>query len=267
MFMLMILVISKPTRRIIVIMTLLVMVAIVFAHFYYKNINEASDPRVLDTKLWYKEYNQYAEQNNYRKVFEVLDSIQKCLDKVDHYKDSYEMGVVLNNKAAAILTLALYKDSIAEEHLSRCTYADLSKDSLFTIAEFYTKKSIAIYENWLNTFRELNENEIRFLIQNDFSEEDPAFKGQDVNKCSKKRIREIQLAQKETPRRLSVSYTNLGIIERHRGLIEEAITHYKQAIELWDRNLAAKNNLNVLLGKPMEKRSLLEKLFPPDRKK
>ena len=35
--------------------------------------------------------------------------------------------------------------------------------------------------------------------------------------------------------------------------------------ELWDRNLTAKNNLNVLLGQPMEKRNVIQRMFPPDR--
>ena len=73
------------------------------------------------------------------------------------------------------------------------------------------------------------------------------------------------MALKETDRRLSVCYTNLGVIERTRGNYQEAIMNYEKALNLWDRNLEAENNLNRLLGRPIKKRNLLQKLFPPDR--
>jgi hypothetical protein len=47
---------------------------------------------------------------------------------------------------------------------------------------------------------------------------------------------------------------------------EKAINNYQKAIDLWDQNLTAENNLNILLGKPLKKRNLIQKLFPPKRK-
>ena len=67
---------------------------------------------------------------------------------------------------------------------------------------------------------------------------------------------------KETPRRLSVSYTNLGIMYRFREDYENAALSYKKAMDLWEDNLSAENNLNILLGRPLKKRSLLRKIFP-----
>jgi len=80
------------------------------------------------------------------------------------------------------------------------------------------------------------------------------------------RVREIIEALPENSRRLSVAYTNLGVAERHLGNYEQAMQHYQKALELWDRNLAAENNINILLGKPIRQRGVLEKLFPPDKK-
>ena len=81
----------------------------------------------------------------------------------------------------------------------------------------------------------------------------------------KKRITEITEAQTETKRRLSVSYTNLGLVYRQQLKYEDAVLSYQKAIENWDRNLTAENNLNKLLGRPEKKRNLIQKLFPPER--
>jgi hypothetical protein len=83
----------------------------------------------------------------------------------------------------------------------------------------------------------------------------------------KNRVREIQTAQVETKRRLSVSYTNLGIIRRHENNPEEAYGYYTKALDMWSENLAAKNNINILFGRPVERQSFMRKMFPPDRKK
>jgi tetratricopeptide (TPR) repeat protein len=62
-----------------------------------------------------------------------------------------------------------------------------------------------------------------------------------------------------------VSYTNLGIILRHQGDIKGALKSYKKALELWDKNLSAENNINILIGKPIRERSTLERLFPDQK--
>ena len=85
------------------------------------------------------------------------------------------------------------------------------------------------------------------------------------DKLLKKRVSLIVDAQLETPRRLSVSLTNLGMISRYLGNLEEAKAHYEKAIELWDRNYTAQDNLAVLLNQPVQKRSMISRLFPPER--
>ena len=79
------------------------------------------------------------------------------------------------------------------------------------------------------------------------------------------RAKEIYKTIAESGRRLSVCYTNLGVIYRQRGEFEKAIRQYEKALELWDRNLDAENNINILLGHPLKKRNIIQKLFPPDR--
>jgi len=48
--------------------------------------------------------------------------------------------------------------------------------------------------------------------------------------------------------------------------VDEAYDYYVKALDLWSENHAAKNNINILFGKPPEKQSILRKLFPPERK-
>jgi len=79
------------------------------------------------------------------------------------------------------------------------------------------------------------------------------------------RVQEIIMAQGENDRRLSVCRTNLGVVYRYQGAYLEAVQQYEMAIELWDRNLEAENNLNKLINKPLKKRSIIQKIFPPER--
>jgi hypothetical protein len=64
-----------------------------------------------------------------------------------------------------------------------------------------------------------------------------------------------------------VAYANLGIIQRHQYHQDSAISSYMAALKLWKRNPTAKNNLNTLLGRPAEDESIIDQLFPPDRRK
>ncbi len=69
----------------------------------------------------------------------------------------------------------------------------------------------------------------------------------------------------ETSRQLSVTYTNRGAICRHSDDYQNAMLNNKIVLELWPDNLTAKNYINILLGRPLEERSTLDKLFPADR--
>ncbi|MCK5760725.1 MAG: hypothetical protein KAH33_05495, partial [Candidatus Delongbacteria bacterium] len=80
------------------------------------------------------------------------------------------------------------------------------------------------------------------------------------------RIALIQFALQEMSRRYSVTYTNLGIVMRHKLLQDSSIVYYKKALDLWEDNHTAKSNLNVLMGEKPIKRGFIEKMFPPERK-
>lgn len=251
---------SKNNKRaFILVMIALSFVVISFSYFYYKSINSSKDPRVKPARELYEKYNNYAIQNDYLNIFALLDSVEQIYCEVNHYFRSFEVGVLYNNRAAAYLTMALYESKPKQ-------YMQLSKDSLLLLAKKSVDQSISIYENWLELFSNKNSDQIKEIIRNDFLQGLDLYSEKEKERFLENRIKEIETAQYETERRLSVAYTNLGIIYRHFNEYEKTINCYEKAMELWDQNLSAENNLNILLGKPLKKRNLIQKLFPPKRK-
>lgn len=237
-------------------------VGILVARKYYGDRNQSVDPRVLPARNLYEGYNDHARMGDYPGVLSLLDTIGRIYCSVPHYHQSFELGVLENNRAAALLTIAMYRDSIPED---RNPYRDLTTDSLVALADNHIQAAIGLYDRWNATFSGLSRVEIVELIRPDFMQGleagDPARR----EKYLATRAGEIEESLKENPRRLSVCYTNLGLVHRCRGEYLEAAEQYKKALELWDRNLDAENNLNKLLNKPIRKQSFIQKMFPPGR--
>ncbi len=246
---------NKNKRALIQVMIALSFIVIIFSYFYYKGINSAKDPRVKLAREIYKNYNTLASQNDFENVFILLDSIEYIYNSIDHYKESFEVGVLYNNRAAAYLTMAIHNNR--PEY-----YSVFSKDSLLKLAQTSVNKSIQIYTDWIHKY---DQNDINQL--EDFLTGLEQYTEKEQEHYLKSRIKEIETAKLETKRRLSVAYTNLGIIYRHFNDYENAIQAYQKAIELWGQNLSAENNLHILLGKPLKKRNLIQKLFPPNPNK
>ena len=246
-------------RAFILAMIALSFIVIVVSYFYYKNINTSNDPRVKQARELYEKYNNYAVQNDFENVFALLDSVEFIYKSVNHFSESFEVGVLYNNRAAAYLTMAIYESKPEAFML-------LSKDSLLNLAQESVQTSIAIYEKWLEKYNDKSSEKIEQILQKDYLIGLENYSKKEKEKFIRSRIKEIETAQYETKRRLSVAYTNLGITHRHLEQYENAINNYQKAIDLWDQNLTAENNLNILLGKPLTKRNLIQKLFPPKRK-
>ena len=253
---------DKKVRTLILIMGVLVAVGLMVSRSYYQSINDSYDPRVVPAKKLYSGYNTLAEANDFEGVFLLLDSIETIYNSYPHYKNSYEVGVLYNNRAAVLLTLGMYKDSI----LVRSKYFNsLSSDTLFYMAQSAVDKSIAIYELWLKKYKQVDESGLEALLRKDFTIGLENYSAEEIAEFEKRRLTEIQDAQTENLRRLSVSNTNKGIIFRNREQYELAVEQYKKAIDLWDQNMTAQNNLNVLLGRPLETQGMIERLFPPEK--
>lgn len=204
----------------------------------------------------FKEYDELMGKSEFIKTQPLLDSIESVFLQTPGYKDSYELGIVYNDKASVSLSMALYetKDSV-------------EKQQLLETAKQYIDSSITLYNNWLEKYGKLSEKQLLASSAPFFLESDTAFEGKNYDKILQKRVEDLLLAQNETTRRLSVSYTNLGIILRHQYKQTEAINYYIKAIKLWKENYTARNNLNVLMGKEPEDRSIIDQLFPPQKDK
>lgn len=248
---------NKKIRALILIMSALIISGITFSHFYYKNVNESVDPRIRGARKLYEKYDEYAQLNAFDSVFALLDTIETIYSTTSHYHHSWEKGVLYNNRCAVYLTMALSQDIV--------TSNNKNTDSLLLLAKNNINKSIQIYEDWLEKFENKTSDEIKGLIYEEFYAGLEEYDQKDKFKYLKNRVKEITDSQEETKRRLSVSYTNKGLIHRHNMEYKDAALCYKKAIELWDRNLTAENNLNLLLDRPLEKRNFLQRMFPPKR--
>lgn len=245
-------------------MIALAIIGFTIARTYYRSTNSSVDPRIVDARELYSKYDSYAASGNYYRMFSLLDSIENIYRKYTHYQNSYEIGVLCNNRSASLITIALYGDSI------RADYNPLygaAQDSVLRLAESYALKSIAYYNEWTDSYLGQTLEEIAKGLESDlFSDADYTFE-KDRESYIKARSKEITKALLEVDRRLSVAYTNLGVIYRINCDYVAAAKQYEKALELWDRNLSAENNLNALLGRPIKKRNILQKLFPPERDK
>jgi len=237
-------------KKLISIMILITIIGLTISYIYYDKQNKAEDPRTLDIGKMYKNYNRYVRENDHNLALAVLDSIEFAYKQIDHYKNSYEVGVVYVNKSAVYLTQALNLD-----------HKNNQKEILLNTSEEWLEKALLIYKNWDNEYKKFTDQELDNRLNKDFDE----IKRNKIN-IIKKRKKKIQLALYEINRRYSVIYTNLGIIKRHKLQFEESIECYIKAIELWDENFTAKNNLNVLRGKKPIKQNFIKRLFPPERK-
>ncbi len=243
-------------KTLLLILSGITVISFAIAYFYYQAKNSAEDPRTVRAKYMLVQYDELVAEKKYSDVFPLLDSIEAVFNRIPGYGNSFETGIVFNNRGSAFLSMALYevKDSTEKQQM-----LDFAQKNLDTC--------ILIYQRWIGKFENYTREELLVDVSPYFSSEDPAFQGKDAEGILKKRLNDLQLAQKETPRRLSVAYTNLGIVQRHKLMQTEAMESYIMAIKLWKDNFTARNNFNVLMGIDPEDRSIVDQLFPPDKNK
>ena len=246
--------INKGTIIVVVTMTIMVVLGLSWAWIYYGNINNAEDPRVINAKQMYRTYDQLAEQKKYDSILLLLSNMEHIYLEYEDYKQSYEVGVICNNRAAIFITVALFE-----------TNDTLEKQVLLNKALINVDRSIQIYEQWKSKFGGLSPEELIAYVSPIYQQQNSLFHPNKISNYIEKRTEELLIAQKELPRRLSVSYTNLGMVQRHQHKTHEAIESYKEAVGLWAENYTAENNIRIILGQPMKERGVLERLFPPEK--
>lgn len=248
--------ISNQTKKVLIGIFIIICMTLLVAYIYYNGKNKAEDPRIVQTKYMFRQFNDLMEENKFFLALPLLDTIEYILVRVPGYKESYELGIVNNDRGSVYLSMALYGSKDSTERIK-----------LLEIAKRNIDTAIAIYNDWMDKNGTLSKEELSKNAKPFFSENDLSFKGKNYKKILHKRAEDLVLAQKETLRRLSVCFTNLGIIQRHQYKQNEAVESYIKAIKLWKDNFTARNNFNVLMGKPPEDRSIIDQLFPPDKNK
>lgn len=249
--------ITKQTKILLIFLVCISSIGFAIAYFYYDNVNKSEDPRVYEARKMLIQYDNLMKELKYLETFPILDSIYNVFNSTPGYEGSYEFGVIYNNRASVYISMALYDSLISKDE----------KDNMLRIAEENVMKSINVYNHWIDSVGKMSDNDIQKMVELSFNSQKQAFEGKNIQNIINKHIEDLIFAKIETPRRLSVSYTNLGIIQRHQLKTEEALLSYTKAITIWKDNFAARSNLNVLMGKAPEDRSIIDKLFPPDRKK
>jgi hypothetical protein len=249
--------VTRGTKVILAITFSVSAAAIIFAFFYYRSINRSEDPRIEAARRLLTEFENMSAETEGIESFLYLDSAFSIFNRLPDYRLSFETGVIYNNKCSALLMKAIYDSTISLPE----------KQTLLDLSLKYCDSSIMIYEGWIRSWGTLTEEDIQERISTLMNRNDPAFYGLNFEKIFQKRIRNIILAQTETPRRLSVSLTNRGTIFRHLSMPDSALHYFNQALSLWKDNRIAESNRSVLMGGEPVKPSVIESLFPPDRNK
>ena len=252
-----ILIINRGTKVVLMITFLVSVIAVMTALFYYGSINRSEDPRIETTRDLLLRYDALPNSYDLTDKLELLDSAGSVLRSYPDYTNSFETGVILNNKSSAFLVSALYDTSVTSSE----------KDVLLGLAMTYADSSIKVYRGWLEEWWHIGREEVERRIRMEMLPADPAFKDRNYEKLIARRVKNQLTAQLETSRRLSVSLSNKGIIYRHIQEYDSAAGCFSEALSLWKNNRVAKSNLNVLMGGDPVKPGIIESLFPPDRKK
>jgi tetratricopeptide (TPR) repeat protein len=249
--------INRGTKVVLLTTFLVSVIAVLTAFFYYGSINRSEDPRIRTARDMLVRYDALPYGYDLTGKLMLLDSAGSVFRSYPDYANSFETGVILNNKSSAFLVSALYDTSVTSSE----------KDILLELAMTYADSSITVYKKWLEEWRDIGREEVEARIRMGMLPADPAFKGRNYEKLITRRVKNQMTAQIETPRRLSVSLSNRGIIYRHIQKYDSAAGCFSEALSLWKNNRVARSNLNVLMGGDPVKPGIIESLFPSDRKK
>lgn len=239
-----------------ILLTVIIVALLSFAGYFIYLLTDKKydDYRVRTARILLKQFDKSMQKADFERCLKLLDSAYNIYSDLPDYQNSFEKGIILNNKGSVYLTMALY---FTEDSIIKLNY--------FNYASDYFDSAIKVYENWLTVFTNINNKDLMEMLTKNYTENIPGIKKNRLKKMISRRTKEIHQARIETPRRISVCWSNKGIIMRHTNKPESAIRYYKKAIELWPDNLTAKNNLNTMLGLPPEKIPFLKRIFPPER--
>ncbi|MBL6989908.1 MAG: hypothetical protein ISR65_09020 [Bacteriovoracaceae bacterium] len=238
---------------------------ILFAFIYYKRLNSSEDPRVLDAKIEYMKFPKLVSENKFDDALAIIEQTEKKFLATPGYENSFELALFYNDKASVYIT------RVETQYLKKSKLIGDKKklkgnlEAYLAAARRNLEKALAIQNKWAKWVRGQTKEGLRRYLAAIYNKENIAFDNYDVIVIKKRRIEDILKSSEESNRRLSVIYTNLGIVERYVGNPKKSMEYYQKAISLWKDNHVAKNNLNILQGKPLEKRNIIKQLFPDKR--
>src|SRR5665648_4770 len=99
-------IISRGTKVILSITFSVSVLAIVFAYFYYSDINKSEDPRIEKAREYLFEYEKISERYYGLEAFPFLDSAKSIFMSLSDYSSSFEIGLINNNKCSALLSVS-----------------------------------------------------------------------------------------------------------------------------------------------------------------
>ena len=249
--------VTKGTKVILAITFCVSVTAIIFAYFYYRTVNRSFDPRVSVAGEYMQRFEKVSGKLNSINSWALLDSAYSIYTDLPDYRHSYEIGVIYNNKCSSLLLNALYDSTISAGE----------RDVLLNLSMSFCDSSIDVYKRWIAVWGVMTADEISEAVRSDMRPGDPAFEGRNYQKLTDRRIKDLLLAQVETPRRLSVSLTNKGTVYRHMMIADSSLYYFSEALKLWKDNRIASSNLSVLMGGEPVKPGIIQSLFPPDKRK
>jgi hypothetical protein len=108
-------VITRGTKVILAITFSVSLAAILFAFFYYRSVNRTEDPRISKARRYLRTYDKVNGITGFQDTFLYLDSAFTVFRSLPDYENSFETGVVYNNKCSALLLSAIYDSTLTME--------------------------------------------------------------------------------------------------------------------------------------------------------
>ncbi|MBK7710592.1 MAG: hypothetical protein IPJ37_06410 [Bacteroidales bacterium] len=94
--------ISAQTKGVLIGIFIIICTSLIVAYIYYNSKNKAEDPRIVQTKYMFRLFDDLMKENKFSSALPVLDSIEIIFMRVPGYRESYEPGIVYNNRGLLI---------------------------------------------------------------------------------------------------------------------------------------------------------------------
>jgi hypothetical protein len=145
--------VSKNLKTLLIALALIVGAIVLSGYFHYRSLNLAEDPRIIEARKKMAEFNELMSGNETGRALLVLDQVEEIYKNTPGYEDSYEPGVIHNNRGSVYLVKA-QTDLLNEKEPNS---GDLAQ------ARQYFEDSIDVYTNWLDSIGSMERSEVRSM--------------------------------------------------------------------------------------------------------